>query len=78
MDHFALPDFLSIFKCLGRRPATAHFSLMPSFIIVVSHPQVKIGLQLLHALVDLFPERDLIKLLQDRLMKPLADTVGLR
>ena len=36
------------------------------------------GLQLLHALVDLFPESDLVKLLQYRLVEALADTVGLR
>lgn len=51
---------------------------MSPFIILVGHPLVKIGLQLLHALVDLFPESNLVKLLQDRLMKPLADTVSLR
>ena len=78
VDHLGLPDFLSILKCLSRRPATTHFSLMSPFIIVVGHPVVKIDLQLLHALVDLFPESDLVKLLQYRLVEALADTVGLR
>ena len=51
---------------------------MSPFIIVVGHPLVKIGLQLLHALVDLFPESNLVKLLQYRLVEALADTVGSR
>ena len=51
---------------------------MSPFVIVVGHPLVKIGLQLLHALVDLFPESYLLKLLQYRLVEALADTVGSR
>ena len=78
VDHLGLPDCLSVLKCLSRRPATTHFSLMSPFIIVVGHPLVKIDLQLLHALVDLFPESNLLKLLQYRLVEALADTVGSR
>ena len=51
---------------------------MSSFIVVVRQPLVQIFLQLLQRLVQLFAEGHLIKLVQDRLMKPLADAVGLR
>ena len=78
VDHLGLPDFISILKCISRRPAITHISLMSPFIIVVSHPVVKVDLQLLNALVDLFPESDQVKLLQYRLVEALADTVGLR
>ncbi len=48
---------------------------MSSFGIIVSQPFIQISLQLLDGLIDLFAERDLVKLLQDRLVKPLADAV---
>ena len=51
---------------------------MGSLIIVVTEPFVQILLQIIHVLVELFPECNLIKLLQDRLVEPLADAVCLR
>ena len=49
---------------------------MCSFIIVVFQPFVQIGLQLIEATIELLAERDLVELLQDRLVEALADTVG--
>ena len=51
---------------------------MSSFIVVVRQPLVQIFLQLLQRLVQLFAEGHLIKLVQDRLMEPLADPIRLR
>lgn len=73
-----LPDALAVFKRLHWRPATTHLALMCSLIIVVIQPGVQILLQLLQAGVELFPEGYLVKLLQNRLVKSFADSVGLR
>ena len=51
---------------------------MSSFIVVVRQPLVQIFLQLLQRLVQFFAEGHLIKLVQDRLMEPLADPIRLR
>ena len=51
---------------------------MSSFGVVMVQPFIQIGLQFLDGLIDCLAERDLVKLLQDRLVEPLADTVGLR
>ncbi len=51
---------------------------MGALIVVMIQPFVKISLQLLNCRVYLLAECDLIKLLQDRLMKTLANTVCLR
>ena len=47
-------------------------------MVVVMQPSVQIILQRVNAVVELFAECDLIELLQDRLVEPLADAVGLR
>ena len=51
---------------------------MCSFIIVVFPPFVQIGLQLIQIAIELLAERDLVELLQDRLVETLADPIGLR
>ena len=50
---------------------------MCSFIIVAIEPNVQIFLQALQVEVDLFPEGDLIELLQNGLVKSFTDTIGL-
>jgi len=50
---------------------------MGAFIVVLIDPFVQIDLQLLNGLVDLFTECHLIELLQDGLVEPLTDAVGL-
>ena len=51
---------------------------MRALVVVVVQPVIEIGLQLFDGLEDLFAERDLIELLQNCLVKALADTVRLR
>src|SRR6185295_18722046 len=58
--------------------AEAPAALMRSVIIVFDQPGIKIGLQLVDAVVDLFAERDPIELVQDGAMEALADAIGLR
>lgn len=72
------PNPFPINQCFNWRSAVAHFALMSAFIVVVRQPLVQIFLQLLQRLVQLFAEGHLIKLVQDRLMKPLADPIRLR
>ncbi len=50
---------------------------MSSFSVVEIDPFIQIGLQGLDGFVELFAECNLVKLLQDRLVEPLADAVGL-
>lgn len=72
-----LPDLLALDHGLERRSAATHFALMSSFGIVVAQPFTQIDLQFRNGLIDLLAECDLVKLLQGRLVEPLADTVGL-
>ena len=51
---------------------------MGAFGVVMMQPLVQIGLQLVDALIQVFAERDLIEFLQNCLVEPLADAVGLR
>lgn len=74
---FFLPDFLAIFQCCHRSSTTAHLTLMCSFIIVAVQPIVQIHLQPIYIGVNLLSEGNLIKLLQNSLVKTLTDTIGL-
>ena len=51
---------------------------MCALSVVVMYPLIQIGLQLLNAFVEVLAERDLIELLQNGLVEPLADAVSLR
>ena len=51
---------------------------MGAVVIIVFDPRVQVGLQVSERRIDLAPKRHLIELLQDRLVKALADAVGLR
>lgn len=42
---------------------------MRAMVVIEVEPVVDVGLQLLNASIDLAPERDLVKLLQDRLVE---------
>jgi hypothetical protein len=48
------------------------------FLIVVQQPLIQINLQAFQICVELLPESDLVKFLQDGLVEMLTDTVGLR
>ena len=72
------PDCFPVDHSFDGCSAAKHFSLMRALLVVVMQPFIQIGLQRVHAVVKFLAERDLIKLLQDRLMEALAHTVGLR
>ena len=50
---------------------------MRALMVVVMQPFVQIGLQRVNAVIELLAERDLVELLQDRFVEPLADAVRL-
>ena len=47
-------------------------------VVIVRHPPVEIGLELLQRPIDLLPKRHAIELIQHSLVEPLADPVRLR
>ena len=51
---------------------------MRALVVIVMQPIVEIGLQRVDAVKKFLAERDLIIILQDRLMEALAHTAGLR
>ena len=51
---------------------------MCTVVVVIGPPVVQIALQLFNRAVDLAPERDLIKLLQNGFMEAFADPISLR
>ena len=73
-----LPDFFALNHGLERRSAATHFALMRALVVIVMQPFVEIGLQRVDAVKKFLAERDLIIILQDRLMEALAHTAGLR
>jgi hypothetical protein len=46
--------------------------------IVLPHPSIKIGLQLVNGTIHLFAESDAVKFVEHRFVEPLTDVVGLR
>ena len=51
---------------------------MCAFSVVMLEPLIQVGLQLLNGFVQVLAERDLVELLQNGLVEPLANAVGLR
>jgi hypothetical protein len=47
-------------------------------LIVACYPKIEIELQRVHRVIDLLAERDAIELVEQGLVEPLADAVGLR
>jgi len=47
-------------------------------VVVLDQPAIEIGLQLVERAIDLLAERDTVELVEQRAMKALADSVGLR
>jgi hypothetical protein len=56
----------------------AVLSLMGPFVVKAIHIFIQIRLQGLQVAVDILAERDPVELVEDRLVSPLADPVGLR
>lgn len=50
---------------------------MRATLVVLLQPGIQIGLQVLNCAIDLFPERDPVKLIQHSPVEALADAVGL-
>ena len=73
-----LPDFFPVDHSFDGCSAATHFALMRALLVIVMQPFIQIGLQRVDAVVKFLAECDLIKLLQDRLVESLANTVGLR
>ena len=51
---------------------------MGPVLVVLGDPRIKVGLQLLDGVIDLFTERHPVELVQDGAMKALAGSIGLR
>ena len=51
---------------------------MRPLVVVLDQPAIEIGLQLVERAIDLLAERDTVELVEQRAMKALADSVGLR
>lgn len=60
-------------ECLHGCSATAHFPLMHPFGVVVLHPDV----HLIQRPIHFSPERNLVKLIQDKFIKLFANSVYL-
>ena len=60
------------------RLAIAVLPAVRPLAIVARHPDIDVALQLLQRVVQLAPERARVELALDRLVKALADAVGLR
>lgn len=50
---------------------------MRALVVVVAYPLIEILLQRPQIMIDLVPEGNLIKLIQDRLVETFANAVGL-
>ncbi len=51
---------------------------MRALVVIVVQPFIQIDLKRIDAVIELLAEGDLVELLQDRLVEPLSDAVGLR
>ena len=72
-----LPYLFALNHGLERGSAATHFSLMRAVVVVVMQLFVEIGFKHIDAVIKFVAERDLIKLLQDRLVDLRANTLGL-
>ena len=78
VDELFLPDIFAVDHGLDRRSTATYFALMRAFVVVVLQPLIEIGLQRFDGFIEFFAERDLIKLLQDRLVESFTDVIRLR
>jgi len=78
MSDLIHPEGLAVKQGLHGRPAAAHLALVRPLRVVFVQPGVQIGLQLFQRVIQLAPERNLVKLVQYGLVEPFADAVRLR
>ena len=74
---FFLRQGLGVKEGLNRGFAEAPSALMRPFDVVPTDPVVQIDLQLCDRAIDLFPERDAVELVEDRLVKALDNSIRL-
>ena len=72
-----LPDFFPVDHSFDGYSAATHFALMRALVVVMMQPLIQISLQRVDAVIKRPAERGLVKLLQDHLLEPLANAVGL-
>src|SRR5262249_56398754 len=72
---FFLCQWERVKKGLHRGLAKAPAALMGPVLVVFGDPRIKVGLQLVDRAVDLFAERDPVKLVQDSAVATLADSI---
>ena len=65
-------------ESLHRRPALTAFPLMSPLMVVMVYILIQIRLQDIQIAVYLLSKNNPVKLVQNRLVKPLANTIGLR
>jgi len=70
-----LPDFFPVDHGFDGCSAAPHLALTRAFGIVVMQPVIQIGLQRVNAFAELLAERDLIELLQNRLLLACATVI---
>src|ERR1700759_516985 len=78
VEHFLPRERGSVNESLHRGLAVAPAALMRALFVVAGNPDIEVGLQLLDPAVDPLAERDLVELVEYRLVEALADAVGLR
>lgn len=64
----------SLHRCFSETPA----ALAGALLVLGSHPSIQIGLQHLHRVVEAIAEGDAVEHVEQRLVEPLGDAVGLR
>ena len=77
-DHFLLRHRECVQEGLHRGFTEAPTALMWPRLIVLTDPQIKIGLQFIDRMIHVLAERDTVELVQHGLVEAFADTIGLR
>ena len=77
-DRFLLGHRNGVKEGLHWGLSEAPAALMRALFVVVADPQIEIDLQLVDRMVQLFAERDPIKLVEQSFVEALTNTVGLR
>ena len=70
------PEGFPLKERLHGSPSRAHFTL--SLGVVAIYPYIQVGLKLLQRLIQLSPEDNLIKLIQNSFVESLTDAICLR
>lgn len=69
---------LRFLEGLVGRSSAAALARMGSFVIIMPHPLIQIGLQLLHRVVDHLVKRHLVELFLNGVLEPFTNAIGRR